>query len=511
MDQKSYKKIRQLFDDYLRMYASRDDRLTGCFSDDFSGFTGGGDVLVKDREEWVAITRQDFAQVKEPIQIEIKDLAIQSLADTIAVATGFFTIHLPIEDQILSRETARLVLIFREESAGWKISHSSISIPYYLVREGEVYPMNELVERNRYLEETVAERTMQLSEAIDKLQQSNEKLAREIVEHKRTEKALLESESHYRLLTEDASDVLWKLDSDYRFTYISPADERLRGYRADEVIGHQVFEIFDDEGIASLKKIAQERQEAEQRGIMTGTTTFEAQHRCKDGSWLWAEINSTPLRDADGKITGFHGITREITDRKRSQELIYQLAFYDALTGLPNRRLLLDRFKQALVNAKRFQRSLAIMYLDIDNFKRVNDSLGHDIGDELLKVVAGRLLECVRGIDSVCRQGGDEFIVVLSEISQPHDATVVADKIIKVISQPIVLQRHVVCITTSIGIALHPVDENDDTTELMKQADSAMYEVKNNGKNGFRLYNQIAGQIPDYDAPSSLTMDLPTP
>ena len=113
MDANDYQVIRQLFDDYLRMYSSRDDRLTSHFSDDFSGFTGGGDFLVKNREEWVAITRQDFAQVKDPIRIELKDLAIQSLADTIAVATGFFTIHLPIEDHILSRETARLVLIFR--------------------------------------------------------------------------------------------------------------------------------------------------------------------------------------------------------------------------------------------------------------------------------------------------------------------------------------------------------------------------------------------------------------
>jgi len=187
MDTSDYQKIRQLFDDYLRMYASRDDRLTTYFSEDFSGFTGGGDFLVKDREEWVAITRQDFAQVKDPIRIELKDVAIQSLADTIAVTTGFFTIHLPIKDHILSRETARLVLIFRKESAGWKISHSSISIPYYLVREGEVYPLKELVDRNQKLEEVIAERTLQLSEANDKLQRTNEELAKEIAGHKQAE------------------------------------------------------------------------------------------------------------------------------------------------------------------------------------------------------------------------------------------------------------------------------------------------------------------------------------
>ena len=187
MDASDYQEIRQLFDDYLRMYASRDDRLTTYFSEDFSGFTGGGDFLVKDRDEWVAITRQDFAQVKDPIRIELKDLAIQFLAETIAVATSFFTIHLPIPDHVLSRETARLVLIFRKESANWKISHSSISIPYHLVREGEVYPLKELVDRTQFLEELVAERTSQLSEVNDNLQQANQQLVREIAEHKQTE------------------------------------------------------------------------------------------------------------------------------------------------------------------------------------------------------------------------------------------------------------------------------------------------------------------------------------
>ncbi len=331
MDESDNKIIRELFDDYLRMYSSRDDRLTTCFSEDFSGFTGGGDFLVKDREEWVAITRQDFAQVKDPIRIELKDLAIQSLADTIAVATGFFTIHLPIEDHILSRETARLVLIFRKESTGWKISHSSISIPYYLVREGEVYPLKELVDRNQYLEKLVADRTIQLSEANDNLQRTNERLACEIAEHKQTEEALSVSEAHYRLLTENASDVVWKVDSDYRFTYISPADERLRGYRADEVIGHHVFELFDKEGIASVKKIARQRQEAEERGTKTGTKTFEARHRCKDGGWLWAEISATPERDADGTITGYYGITREITERKEHEKELLKIEKLESL------------------------------------------------------------------------------------------------------------------------------------------------------------------------------------
>ena len=168
METTSHKEIRHLLDEYLRMYSSRDDKLTEHFSDDFSGFTGGGDFLVKDKEQWIAITRQDFPQVKEPIRIELKDVAIQSLAETIAVVTSFFVIHLPIEDHVLSRETARLVLMFRKEPSGWKITHSSISIPYHLVQDGEVYPLKQLTERNEKLEKVVADRTLALSAAIAK-------------------------------------------------------------------------------------------------------------------------------------------------------------------------------------------------------------------------------------------------------------------------------------------------------------------------------------------------------
>ena len=334
MDANDYQTLRQLFDDYLQMYSSRDDRLTTHFSEDFSGITGSGDFLVKDREEWVSITRQDFAQVKDPIRIELKDLTIQLLADTIAVATSAFTIHLPIKDHVLSRKIARLVLIFRKESTGWKISHSSISIPFGMAQDGEVYPLKDLEERNQYLEELIIERTSQLSEANDKLQRTNEELAREIAEHKLAEERLRESEVHYRLLADEASDVIWQLDNNYRFTYISPADERLRGYRADEVIGRHVFEFLSEEGISELKKMAQKRLEAEKHGILTGTTTFEAQHQCKDGRWIWVEISSSPKRDADGTVIGFHGISREITERKERENELLKIEKLESLGAL---------------------------------------------------------------------------------------------------------------------------------------------------------------------------------
>jgi diguanylate cyclase (GGDEF)-like protein len=162
--------IRALFDEYIEMYAARDDRLTARFSENFSGYTGGGDFLVKDREEWMKITRQDFTQVTGRIRIEMLDLSMQDISDDVVVVTAFFRIHLPIHDRILSRETARLVLIFRLENEDWKIVHSGISIPYHLVRDGEVYPIKGLHERNRELETLVEERTRALEEANNMLE-----------------------------------------------------------------------------------------------------------------------------------------------------------------------------------------------------------------------------------------------------------------------------------------------------------------------------------------------------
>lgn len=164
--------IRSLFDEYIEMYAARDDRLTARFSENFSGYTGGGDFLVKDKDQWMRITRKDFAEVPGRLRIEMLDFAMQDLGDDVVVTTAFFHIHLPIPDHILSRETARLVLIFRREGDDWKIVHSGISIPYHLVAsgDGEVYPIARLHERNRALEALVEERTSALNEAKNKLE-----------------------------------------------------------------------------------------------------------------------------------------------------------------------------------------------------------------------------------------------------------------------------------------------------------------------------------------------------
>jgi len=473
-----HRQIRALFDEYIELYAARDDRLTTLFSENFSGYAGGGNALVTDRDEWVRITRQDFSEVPGRIRIELRDIALQDLSAEVVVVTAFFNIHLPLPEHVLSREVARLVLIFRLEGEDWKIVHSGISIPYQLVQEGEVYPLQRLQERNQALEALVAERT----------------------------RALNESEAFYRLLTEDTLDVLWRTDSNFYITYISPSDERLRGFKAEEVVGCHALELFADEGIAIVTEAMHKRQDAEPEAMIQGFVSFEAPHRCKDGRVIWGEVFSKAVRDEQGAITGYHGITREITKRKQMQDQVRQLAFYDTLTRLPNRRLLNDRLSQMLAASKRNGRHGALMFVDLDNFKPLNDKYGHFVGDLLLIEVANRLKSCVREMDTVARFGGDEFVVMLGELDAERaisltQAEAVAEKIRTRLSGAYCLQveqegraasRVEHHCTASIGVVVF-LDHEANPDDILVCADKAMYQAKAAGRNAIRFYAADGG------------------
>ena len=457
-------KIRKLFDDCIEMYAARDDRLTARFSQSFTGYTGSGSLLIRDREEWVRITRQDFAQVPGRIRIEMLDLALQDLRNDVVVATACFHIHLPSAVHQLAKEVARLVLVFRLEGADWLIAHCSYSIPYQSAQDGEVFPLQSLQEQNSALQALVAERTQALNESL----------------------------ALYRLLTEDAQDVLWRTDSRLIVTYISPADERLRGFRADEVLGHSVFEMFTDEGVELVKGMLRRQAIEDAAGSSGGFLRFQVEHRCKDGRLIWGEMLSKPDRNAQGEIIGYHGITREITERKRLEEQVRQLAFHDPLTRLANRRLMLDHLEQAMSASKRSQRHSALLFLDLDNFKPLNDTHGHGVGDLLLIEVAERLKACAREADTVARFGGDEFVVLLSDLDRDKDAAAhqagsIAEKIRQSLSMPYWLEGGIEhCCTASIGATLF---KGRDTGEkdLIDAADTAMYQAKEQGRNAIRF------------------------
>jgi diguanylate cyclase (GGDEF)-like protein len=195
----------------------------------------------------------------------------------------------------------------------------------------------------------------------------------------------------------------------------------------------------------------------------------------------------------DGRPNGRRVSNRDITDLKEAEQLAQKLAYFDALTGLPNRRMLTDRLGQALAAARRECRPLALMFVDLDRFKYINDRFGHDVGDRLLVEVAARIAGCVRASDTAARTGGDEFIALLPEIKQPSNAERIAGKILAALGPPVECDGHIFEISASIGVSLFDPQGAYDGTELMKQADIAMYAAKQAGRNGYRIYDDSLG------------------
>jgi len=183
-------------------------------------------------------------------------------------------------------------------------------------------------------------------------------------------------------------------------------------------------------------------------------------------------------------------LRREIAKHKRTEETIKQLAYHDSLTGLPNRRLFTDRLNMAITHAERNKHKVAMILLDLDQFKGVNDTLGHSVGDELLQVVGGRLVNLLRKNDTVARMGGDEFMLILPAIARQGDAAIVAMKILEAFREPFVFDEHELRITISIGIAIYPND-GDDAGALVKNADIAMYCAKSQGRDSYQCYTQV--------------------
>ncbi len=443
-------------------------------------------------------------------------------------------------------------------------------------------------------------------------------LASIAIERSLEAEALRDREAHFRFLTEDGTDVVWKMDAQSCFTYISPADEKLRGFASSEVLGRPVSELLTAEAFDMIEKARRERIKIGGGTQQGQSSTFEVQQRCKDGSLVWTEIVSREDRDANGKLMGYHGVTRDIsgrkrseialrqseqrfvtafeaapvaasittadegrfievnnnyerdfgwtraeligktsvevglwtnhaardpwaqsvantgrvinhetvwtckngeqrevsisgevtmldgkrcilayaadiTERKKAERRIAELAFFDQLTGLPNRTLLADRLKQALSASSRSKQFGAVLFMDLDNFKTLNDTMGHDLGDALLRQIAPRLRQCVREEDTVARQGGDEFVVVLAGLSRNEmdaaaAAEVVAEKIIAAVDNSYVLGDSSHHCTASVGVTLFNGTQTS-ADGLLKQADMSMYRAKEAGRNTFRFFN----------------------
>jgi diguanylate cyclase (GGDEF)-like protein/PAS domain S-box-containing protein len=303
-------------------------------------------------------------------------------------------------------------------------------------------------------------------------------IANDVTEQKRAEAMLRESESRYRLLFERNLAGVFRSTPEGRFLDCNEACARMFGYDTREEFIQQpaasvYFERSERDRIMELLR--------EQKSI----SNYEIRLRKKDGTALWVLGNMNLLEEAQGGAPVIEGTIIDITDRKYAQEQIEYQAYHDALTGLPNRLLFRDRITIALAHARRTNRTVAVMFLDLDDFKTVNDTLGHTIGDRLLQATAVRLVNSVRAEDTVARMGGDEFTVLLADVGDGRGASTVARKILDAIHHPVNIDGHELTITTSIGLALFPGD-GFDAEALLRNADRAMYRAKQLGRNNYQ-------------------------
>jgi diguanylate cyclase (GGDEF)-like protein/PAS domain S-box-containing protein len=317
------------------------------------------------------------------------------------------------------------------------------------------------------------------------------------LENERIGQQLENSEKLYRYLVDSSPDIIYTLNHEGRFTFVNDRAAQLLGYPRDELIGKHYSLLVHEEDMERARYVFNERRSDDR-----ASRNVELRLKCRTGNGHERTFNNTLMTIAVNSIGmhvsehdvkkleffGTYGVARDITDRKRAEELISYQAYHDILTDLPNRILFKDRLGLALIQAKRKNTELAVMFIDLDRFKLVNDTLGHVKGDELLQQAALRLKECLRRGDTLARQGGDEFTIVLPELRDRSDACMVADKFLECLHAPFDLDGHQVHISASIGIAIYPGD-GETIDELLRHADIAMYQVKAVGKNGHSFYH----------------------
>ena len=293
------------------------------------------------------------------------------------------------------------------------------------------------------------------------------------------------SESEMRMLSsiaEHATDIIFITDHNGIIEYVNPGFEKATGYTRSEAIGQTARLVKSGKHDANFYH--------ELWASVTAGKEFRQLfiNQRKDRTLYYEEKTITPILNKNKQVTHFISTGKDVSERIHGQEKINHLAHFDTLTGLPNRALFRQRLAEAMARARRNEKLLALMFLDLDNFKRINDSLGHDVGDALLKEIATRLKDCVRETDSVSRLGGDEFTVILEGVNHVNNAIGIAQKLVHAVVQPVQVGPHTLHVSASIGITLYPLDDAEPD-QLIKSADMAMYQAKDLGRNGFQFYS----------------------
>jgi diguanylate cyclase (GGDEF)-like protein/PAS domain S-box-containing protein len=305
---------------------------------------------------------------------------------------------------------------------------------------------------------------------------------RDVSEQRRAREELAERERRFRDVVEAAGEYVWETDSAWRYTFLSARVEAVLGYMRSEMLGRPPQDFMPlGEARGKEEWFAHKSAEgAPFRDLVFRTIT-------KSGRVIWQSVSGVPVYDASGRLAGYRGTGADITARKQAEERIEYLATRDALTGLPNRVLLIDRANQAILAAARSHAQLALLLIDLDRFQLVNDSLGHQAGDALLRAVGERLGNTLRRDDTLARLGGDEFVLLWNGLKSGSDAAVVAQRVLSILARPFTVEGHTLSVGASIGVSIYPADGHDSAT-LLKSADTAMYAAKDAGRNAFRFF-----------------------
>jgi diguanylate cyclase (GGDEF)-like protein/PAS domain S-box-containing protein len=307
-----------------------------------------------------------------------------------------------------------------------------------------------------------------------------------MVERAAIAEALHEEQERARVTLNSIGDGVISIDVQRRVTYLNGVAEAMTGWSREDAAGHpieEVFRIIDSTTRETTRNpMALAILEDKTLGLTANCVLLR-----RDGVETPIEDSAAPIHDPRGRVTGAVMVFRDVSVARAMTLRMSYLAQHDSLTDLPNRVLLNDRMTQAMARAQRNGKKLAVLFLDVDRFKNINDSLGHDVGDRLLHSIAQRLLACVRGTDTVSRQGGDEFVILLSEVTHAEDAAVSAGKILLSLGPPYNIDQHQLHITASIGIVNYP-DDGTDIGTLMRNADFAMYHAKDSGRNNYQFF-----------------------
>jgi diguanylate cyclase (GGDEF)-like protein/PAS domain S-box-containing protein len=328
----------------------------------------------------------------------------------------------------------------------------------------------------------VWERGIAVRDAADRVV-ALEGIVEDVTARKQNEHALREAERRYRSLFDNAIEGIFRTTPEGRYLDANPALARIYGFATPA----ELIETLQD--IRCQLYVDPTRREefmriAKARGSISG---FESQVYRKNGDVIWISENARAVLDHDGRVLHYEGTVEDITERHLYQARIEQQANYDTLTGLANRSLLNDRLEQAILQAASYGARLAVVFIDLDRFKYVNDSLGHDVGDRLLQGMAERFKACVREFDTVARLGGDEFVLLLNGQSGPDSVATILERVLESVAQPWRHGTREFEVTCSVGVALYP-DDGNDAAALLKHADSAMYRAKEHGRNNFQFF-----------------------